>query len=40
MKLREPGMPDEPIWSGFFSPAQRLTKLGLTGPGRIVSERI
>lgn len=31
MKTRESGMPDESMWSGFFSPAQTLTKLGLTG---------
>lgn len=31
MKLRESGMPDESMWSGFFSPEQTLTKLGLTG---------
>jgi len=31
MKTRESGMPDESRWSGFFSPAQTLTKLGLTG---------
>ncbi|MCC7147436.1 MAG: class I SAM-dependent methyltransferase [Phycisphaeraceae bacterium] len=31
MKTRESGMPDETMWSGFFSPAQTLAKLGLTG---------
>jgi len=31
MKTRESGMPDESMWSGFFSPAQTLAKLGLTG---------
>jgi len=31
MKGRESGMPDEPIWSGFFSPEQTLVRLGLTG---------
>jgi ubiquinone/menaquinone biosynthesis C-methylase UbiE len=30
MKTRESGMPDESMWSGFFSPEQTLTKLGLT----------
>ncbi len=30
MKTRESGMPDESMWSGFFSPAQTLAKLGLT----------
>ena len=30
MKTRESGMPDEQMWSGFFSPKQVLTKLGLT----------
>ena len=30
MKTRESGMPDEAMWSGFFSPAQMLVKLGLT----------
>ncbi len=36
MKLRESGMPDESMWSGFFSPEQTLTKLGLTGSCRDV----
>jgi len=31
MKTRESGMPDDSMWSGFFSPAQTLAKLGLTG---------
>ncbi len=31
MKTRESGMPDESMWSGFFSPEQTLVKLGLTG---------
>lgn len=31
MKTRESGMPDESMWSGFFSPEQTLAKLGLTG---------
>lgn len=31
MKTRESGMPDESMWSGFFSPAETLAKLGLTG---------
>jgi len=30
MKTRESGMPDEQMWSGFFSPEQVLVKLGLT----------
>jgi len=30
MKTRESGMPDESMWSGFFSPEQTLAKLGLT----------
>jgi ubiquinone/menaquinone biosynthesis C-methylase UbiE len=29
MKTRESGMPDEAMWSGFFSPAQTLARLGL-----------
>jgi ubiquinone/menaquinone biosynthesis C-methylase UbiE len=31
MKTRESGMPDESMWSGFFSPEQTLAKLGLGG---------
>ncbi len=31
MKTRESGMPDESMWSGFFSPEETLVKLGLTG---------
>ncbi|MFP4217203.1 MAG: class I SAM-dependent methyltransferase [Phycisphaerae bacterium] len=31
MKTRESGMPDESLWSGFFSPEQTLAKLGLNG---------
>ena len=31
MKTRESGMPDEKMWASFFSPAQTLAKLGLTG---------
>jgi len=31
VKTRESGMPDESMWSGFFSPEQTLAKLGLTG---------
>jgi ubiquinone/menaquinone biosynthesis C-methylase UbiE len=31
MKARESGMPDEHMWSGFFSPDQALLALGLTG---------
>ena len=34
MKQRESGMPDEQMWSGFFSPEQTLAKLGLTGDCR------
>ncbi|TVP98018.1 MAG: class I SAM-dependent methyltransferase [Planctomycetaceae bacterium] len=34
MKARESGMPDESMWSGFFSPDQTLAKLGLTGSCR------
>ncbi len=34
MKMRESGMPDESMWSGFFSPAQTLAKLGLTADCR------
>jgi ubiquinone/menaquinone biosynthesis C-methylase UbiE len=30
MKTRESGMPEESIWSGFFSPERTLEKLGLT----------
>jgi len=30
MKTRESGMPDEQIWSSFFSPTQTLARLGLT----------
>lgn len=30
MKTRESGMPDESLWSSFFSPEQTLAKLGLT----------
>ena len=36
MKTRESGMPDESMWSGFFSPAETLVKLGLTGSCRDV----
>ncbi|MFW6062156.1 MAG: class I SAM-dependent methyltransferase [Planctomycetota bacterium] len=36
MKTRESGMPEESMWSGFFSPAQTLAKLGLTGSCRDV----
>ena len=35
-KTRESGMPDEPMWSGFFSPEQTLVRLGLTGSCRDV----
>jgi ubiquinone/menaquinone biosynthesis C-methylase UbiE len=38
MKTRESGMPDEPMWSGFFAPAQTLAKLGLTASCRDVVE--
>lgn len=34
MKTRESGIPDESMWSGFFSPEQTLVKLGLTGACR------
>ena len=30
MKTRESGMPDEQMWSSFFSPEKTLAKLGLT----------
>ncbi len=30
MKTRESGMPDEQMWSSFFTPEQTLAKLGLT----------
>ncbi len=30
MKTRESGMPDEQMWSGFFSPDQMMATLGLT----------
>lgn len=30
MKTRESGMPEEQVWSSFFSPRQTLEKLGLT----------
>ena len=30
MNTRESGMPDETMWSGFFSSAQTLATLGLT----------
>ncbi len=36
MKTRESGMPDESMWSSFFSPEQTLAKLGLTGSCRDV----
>ena len=29
MKTRESGMPDEAMWTGFFSPKRTLVKLGL-----------
>ncbi len=34
MKTRESGMPDEQMWPSFFSPAQTLTKLGLSSECR------
>ncbi|MEM6504509.1 MAG: class I SAM-dependent methyltransferase [Planctomycetota bacterium] len=34
MKIRESGMPDESMWSGFFSPDQTLAQLGLTNSCR------
>lgn len=36
MKTRESGMPDESMWSGFFSPEQTLAKMGLTASCRDV----
>lgn len=36
MKTRESGMPDEPMWSSFFTPEQTLAKLGLPGSCRDV----
>lgn len=30
MKTRESGMPEEPLWQGFFDPESTLKKLGLT----------
>jgi ubiquinone/menaquinone biosynthesis C-methylase UbiE len=36
MKTRESSMPDESMWSGFFSPGQTLARLGLTGSCRDV----
>jgi SAM-dependent methyltransferase len=36
MKTRESGMPDESVWSGFFSPEETLAKLGLTAACRDV----
>lgn len=37
MKTRESGMPDEAMWSSFFSPTQTLARLGLTdGCGDVV----
>ena len=38
MKTRESGMPDEQMWASFFSPAQTLAKLGLTGTCRDVAD--
>lgn len=38
MKTRESGMPDEFMWSSFFSPEQTLAKLGLTQACRDVVE--
>jgi SAM-dependent methyltransferase len=36
-KIRDSGMPDESMWSGFFSPEETLGKLGLTsGCGDVV----
>jgi SAM-dependent methyltransferase len=29
MKIRESGMPDEPMWAGFFDPEATLRRLGL-----------
>ena len=37
MKTRESGMPDERLWSSFFSPARTLAELGLrTGCGDVL----
>lgn len=37
MKTRESGMPDEPMWAEFFSPAETLQALGLhAGVGDVV----
>ncbi|MGC8561192.1 MAG: hypothetical protein ACP5O1_11005 [Phycisphaerae bacterium] len=38
MKTRESGMPEEQMWASFFSPAQTLAKLGLTGLCRDVAD--
>ena len=32
MKVRDSGMPDEEMWTGFFDPAEVLTILGITHP--------
>jgi len=36
MKMRESGMPEEPMWQGFFEPETVLKKLGLTSTCRDV----
>lgn len=36
MKTRESGMPEEQLWSTFFSPKEVLVRLGLTGDCREV----
>src|SRR3989304_405520 len=36
MKIRESGMPEENIWTGFFSPREILHKLGLPTSGEVV----
>jgi ubiquinone/menaquinone biosynthesis C-methylase UbiE len=37
MKIRDSGMPDEPLWSSFFDPQSTLRRLGLvSGHGPVV----
>ena len=38
MKIRDSGMPEEPLWVSFFSPETILTKLGLTAQSRDIVE--
>ena len=38
MKIRDSGMPEEPLWGSFFSPETILTKLDLTAQSRDVVE--